>query len=61
MKTDITTIKEVAAYLRLTGRTDHRFAAHGKIPGFEIGGKWRLRRGHMEKRIDEAMNRKAHG
>lgn len=34
MTTDIMTIREVAAYLKLTEKTTYRLAAQGEIPGF---------------------------
>ncbi len=53
------TIKEVAAYLKLTEKISYRLAAEGKIAGFKVGGSWRFRRSEVEKWIDEKMNRKA--
>ena len=44
MNTDIMTIKEVVAYLKLTEKTAYRLAAEGKTPRFKVGGSWRLRR-----------------
>lgn len=38
MNTDIMTIKEVAACLKLTEKTAYRLVAEGKIPGFKIVG-----------------------
>lgn len=52
MNTDIMTIKEVAAYLKLTEKTAYRLAAEGKIPGFKVGGSWRFRQSEIEKWID---------
>ena len=51
MNTDIMTIKEVAAYLKLTEKTAYRLAAEGKIPGFKVGGSWRFKRSEIEKWI----------
>lgn len=59
MNTDIMTIKEVAAYLKLTEKTAYRLAAEGTIPGFKVGGSWRFRRGEIDKWIESEMNRKA--
>lgn len=44
MDDDILTIKEVAAYLKLTEKTAYRLAANGEIPGFKVGGSWRFSR-----------------
>ena len=51
MNTDIMTIKEVVAYLKLTEKTTYRLAAEDKIPGFEVGGSWRIRWDEIEKWI----------
>lgn len=53
MNDEIVSIKEVAAYLKLTEKTAYRLAAEGKIPGFKVGGSWRFRRSEIEKWIDE--------
>jgi excisionase family DNA binding protein len=44
MEDEIMTIKEVAAYLKLTEKTAYRLAAEGIIPGFKVGGSWRFRK-----------------
>ena len=59
MNTDIMTIKEVAAYLKLTEKTAYRLTAEGKIPGFKVGGSWRFRRSEIERWIEREMNRRA--
>lgn len=53
MNDEILTIREVAAYLKLTEKTAYRLAAEGDIPGFKVGGSWRFRRSEIEKWIDE--------
>jgi len=58
MNTDIMTIKEVAAYLKLTEKTAYRLAAEGKIPGFKVGGSWRFKQSDIEKWINEKIRRK---
>ncbi len=55
MNTDIMTIKEVAAYLKLTEKTAYRLAAEGKIPGFKVGGSWRFRRNEIEDWIENKV------
>lgn len=40
----ILTIREVAAYLKVTERTIYRLAAAKQIPSFKIGGSWRFSR-----------------
>ena len=58
MNTDIMTIKEVAAYLKLTEKTAYRLAAEGKIPGFKVGGSWRFKNGDIEKWIKKKTTKK---
>lgn len=52
MTSDIMTIKEVAAYLKLKEKTAYRLAAEGKIPGFKVGGSWRFKQGDIEQWIE---------
>ena len=40
----ILTIRDVAAYLKVTERTIYRLAAAKKIPAFKVGGTWRFSR-----------------
>ena len=40
----ILTIREVAAYLKVTERTIYRLAAAKQIPSFKVGGSWRFSR-----------------
>ena len=49
MDSDIMTIREVAEYLKLTGKTAYHHAADGRIPGFKVGGAWRFRRNGIER------------
>ncbi len=48
---EILTIKEVAAYLKVTERTIYRLAAEKKIPAFKIGGTWRFPRSEIDQWI----------
>lgn len=48
MTSEIMTIKEVAAYLKLKEKTTYRLAAEGTIPGFKVGGSWRFRKDEIE-------------
>jgi excisionase family DNA binding protein len=47
------TLKEVAAYLKLTEKTAYRLASEGKLPGFKVGGSWRFKRVDLEQWIEE--------
>ncbi len=51
MDSEIMTVREVAAYLKLTEKTVYRHAADGRIPGFKVGGAWRFRRSEIERWI----------
>ncbi len=51
MKTDILTIRELAAYLKMAEKTLYRLAAESKVPGFKVGGAWRFRKGEIDKWI----------
>jgi len=55
MSDDILTIKEVAAYLKLTEKTAYRLAAEGKLPGFKVGGSWRFRKADIQAWIEQQM------
>lgn len=58
MTSEIMTIKEVAAYLKLKEKTAYRLVAEGKIPGFKVGGSWRFKRADIEEWIEEKVRRK---
>lgn len=59
MNDEILTIREVAAYLKLTEKTAYRLTSEGDIPGFKVGGSWRFRRSEIEDWIDERSGKKA--
>lgn len=48
MVDQISTLKEVAAYLKLTEKTACRLASEDKLPGFKAGGSWRFKREDLE-------------
>lgn len=51
MKTDVMTIRELAAYLKMAEKTLYRLAAEGTVPGFKVGGSWRFRKSEIDKWI----------
>ncbi|MFS1861442.1 methylation-associated defense system helix-turn-helix domain-containing protein MAD1 [Vibrio lentus] len=53
MVDQISTLKEVAAYLKLAEKTAYRLASEGKLPGFKVGGSWRFKREDLEAWIEE--------
>lgn len=52
MDSDVLTVREVAAYLKIKEKTAYRLAAEGKIPGFKVGGSWRFRQRDIENWIE---------
>ncbi len=57
MTDQILTLKEVAAYLKLTDKTAYRLASEGKLPGFKVGGSWRFKRADLEAWIEEQKDK----
>lgn len=53
LKSDILTIAEVTAYLKIAERTLYRLVAAKKIPAFKVGGAWRFSRTDIEKWIKQ--------
>ena len=51
VETDIITIRELAAYLKMAEKTLYRLTAEGSIPGFKVGGSWRFRKAEIDKWI----------
>ena len=51
MQTDVITIRELAAYLKMAEKTLYRLAADRAVPGFKVGGAWRFRKGEIDKWI----------
>jgi excisionase family DNA binding protein len=48
---DILTLDDVAAYLKVGKRTVYRLAAAKKIPAFKVGGTWRFRNADIDRWI----------
>jgi len=51
VETDVITIRELAAYLKMAEKTLYRLAAEGTVPGFKVGGSWRFRKSEIDKWI----------
>jgi excisionase family DNA binding protein len=45
---EILTVKQVAAYLKVTERTIYRLAVAKKLPAFKVGGTWRFSRADID-------------
>lgn len=56
MDTDIMTVREVAAYLKLTEKTAYRLASDKKIPAFKVGGSWRFRKTDLDEWIKSEVS-----
>ncbi len=54
---EIFTLEEVAAYLKVGKRTIYRLAAAKKIPAFKVGGAWRFSRADIDQWIREQARR----
>jgi excisionase family DNA binding protein len=48
MNDEIMTIRNVAAYLKITEKTAYRLVSEKKIPGFKVGGSWRFNRSEIQ-------------
>jgi excisionase family DNA binding protein len=63
VKSDIMTLEEVAAYLRLKPQTIYTWAQEKKIPAAKLGKEWRFRKSlidewfiqHIDERFDEVV------
>ncbi|MER0396122.1 helix-turn-helix domain-containing protein [Vibrio vulnificus] len=53
MVDQISTLKEVVAYLKLTEKPAYRLAREGKLLGFKVGGSWRFKRKNLEVWIEK--------
>jgi len=57
-ESDIMTVKDLAAYLKIAEKTAYRFALEGKIPGFKVGSAWIFRKGEISQIIRFAFFQK---
>ncbi len=60
METDIMTLEEVAAYLKLKPQTIYTWAQEKRIPAAKLGKEWRFRKSILDewfiKHIDEKFS-----
>jgi excisionase family DNA binding protein len=59
VQTDVMTIRELAAYLKMAEKTLYRLAAEGAVPGFKVGGSWRFRKSEIDKWIKRQESKAA--
>jgi excisionase family DNA binding protein len=52
---EILTIDEVAAYLRLTPQTIYKWAQEKRIPAVKLGKEWRFRRSIIDRWFDDQL------
>ena len=52
-ESDMMTLRELAAYLKMPEKTLYRIAGEGKVPGFKVGASWRFRRSEIDKWIEK--------
>ena len=52
-KTEIMTVNDVAAYLKISEVTTYKLVQQGKIPAFKIGRHWRVKRIDLEEFIEK--------
>jgi excisionase family DNA binding protein len=57
---EILTVREVAALLKINEKTAYKLAAKGKIPSFKVGGSWRFDKGEIESWIKRQIEKQVH-
>ncbi|MFC1564210.1 helix-turn-helix domain-containing protein [candidate division KSB1 bacterium] len=64
MKTDVMTLEEVAAYLKLKPQTIYTWAQEKRIPAAKLGKEWRFKRSiidewfinHIDEKFENVIN-----
>ncbi len=64
METDIMTVEEVSAYLKLKPQTIYTWAQERKIPAAKIGKEWRFKKSiidewfiqHFDEKFNDVIN-----
>jgi excisionase family DNA binding protein len=51
-ESEMMTLRELAAYLKMPEKTLYRLAAESKVPGFKVGASWRFRKSEIDKWIE---------
>ncbi len=52
-ESEMMTLRELSAYLRIPEKTLYRYAAEGTVPGFKVGATWRFRKSEIDKWIEK--------
>ena len=61
METDILTLEEVAAYLKVKPQTIYTWAQEKKIPAAKIGKEWRFKKSLIDRWFDSHIDEKFNG
>jgi len=49
-------IREAANYRKICEQTAYRLVLQGKIPGLKLSGRWKIKKDHLDKMLDEILN-----
>lgn len=55
---NILTVKQLAAYLKMASVTIYRLAARGELPGTKVGGQWRFHKQAIDEWLSHKPERK---
>ena len=53
------TVRQVADYLSVNGRTEYRMAERGELPAFKVGDAWRFRREDIDAWINRQQRQRS--
>lgn len=56
---EILTIRELAALLKIGGKTAYTMAQNGELPGFKVREQWRFRRADLDAWIARQVHHKS--
>jgi len=54
-ESQIMTVEDVAAYLKLSKITIYKLVKKGQLPGFRVGNSWRFRKDKIMEVVSEPM------
>ncbi len=57
LKREIMKVDEASEYLQIHQMTLYRLMKQNKIPAFRVGGQWRLKRDHIDKWINNRLEK----
>jgi len=52
-KTEVLTLEDTAAYLKVSMTTMYRLVKRGDLPARKVGGQWRIRRADLVAYLEE--------